>query len=336
MRFLLAAFDPADPSPSKKYWAWHHSSIPADVLDHAYYGVLAKQIPVNIEALDRGDVCAGATTVEGGWLCWYRFYHGGRDTRGRPGRYVILCLFTQGKDAGTMLLSGFPNLSEWNKISRDVVRNPIPVPPSLDVDVEVQPPAIDVNPIDLKQFLEIGKAIFSEPLAWEKALALIPCIPESHGWHCLIMSLNGVCQAEVHIERRVAPPEKVAPVVQPVPQGNSEGPPRKQVDDTVWSEKVSNRQLILASLNRFASILVVPVLLALGTQLWWDHSAIPKPVDTAATMVADESASEAQRVVSPSAVAIIGGVWFLGGIGFGLILIRLAPIRVKNWVIRTK
>lgn len=89
MRLFLAIYDPASQTD---YWVHRHDVIPKKILDSFYYGIVRYK-PDNIEKFGWEDIYAGLATIDKTWCCWYRFMAAGRDTFGRPGRFIIVTAF---------------------------------------------------------------------------------------------------------------------------------------------------------------------------------------------------------------------------------------------------
>ena len=138
MKFLLAAYDPAHETADGSYWVWGHNDIPADVRNSFYYEVAAKNLPRNPNELLPDDCHGGWAAVSDTWACWYRFLNGGRDLRGRPGRFVLICAFCRRRDYANH--NGFPvlNAGPFQDLSKVAVfSRPLPAPDRLDLDLDL-------------------------------------------------------------------------------------------------------------------------------------------------------------------------------------------------------
>ncbi|WP_425619502.1 hypothetical protein NA78x_002904 [Anatilimnocola sp. NA78] len=101
MKIYLALYDPAFQAADGTYWTWHHPVLSLELLAQTYYEGLAADLPPDPSALTESVVWGGMVDVNREWRCYYRFLDGGRDTRGRPGRYVVLCGFVPGRELAT-------------------------------------------------------------------------------------------------------------------------------------------------------------------------------------------------------------------------------------------
>lgn len=97
MKMHLACYDSASRSPQGDYWVWRANEI-ADVPLRQYYPEILTAI-ANRKLPGDGELLGGCVMLDEFWCCFYRVYDGGRDSRNRPGRVVILCGFTNRRTA---------------------------------------------------------------------------------------------------------------------------------------------------------------------------------------------------------------------------------------------
>ena len=106
----LAAYDPAIATPIGDYWIWKSEAVDKNTRGRFYADIYGAHPPHDPNAIGADDVHGGCL-ARGNWACFYRFYDGGRDLRGRPGRFVLLCLFVArseivGRDCSEWLETG--------------------------------------------------------------------------------------------------------------------------------------------------------------------------------------------------------------------------------------
>src|ERR1035437_5694070 len=111
MTVHFAIFDPSVPQSNGSYWTCGSDTISPALLDRVYYEYAHEQRPQDPSSLLGTDLLGGCAGVDETWCCWYRFVDGGRDLRGRPGRFIILAAFISrmdmvGRDCLGVLQSG--------------------------------------------------------------------------------------------------------------------------------------------------------------------------------------------------------------------------------------
>ena len=81
----FAVYDSSVRSASGSHWQWRHRDLQTLLLDLLYYNVISPQ--TEGMAADAPD--AVFASIDDEWCCWYRIYNAGRDSFGRPGRFLI-------------------------------------------------------------------------------------------------------------------------------------------------------------------------------------------------------------------------------------------------------
>jgi hypothetical protein len=93
MKGYLAAYDPALKTPSGDYWVWRSARLDRRDVE-AHHARIEAEHPFDADnyAPD-GEPHGGCLALGSDWCCVYRYFAGGRDRRGRPGRFVLVCCF---------------------------------------------------------------------------------------------------------------------------------------------------------------------------------------------------------------------------------------------------
>ena len=138
MKIHLALYDPSYIGSERNYWTWRSSSIPERILGAIYYDCLIKQKPERPENITGSDLFGGAVLLQD-WVVVYRFYNGGRDTHGRPGRYVILTGWIKRDEVENSAPSNVFSSELFEKLASVPAPCPTPAPDSLDVDISCNP-----------------------------------------------------------------------------------------------------------------------------------------------------------------------------------------------------
>ena len=199
MRFLLAAYDPAHETPDGSYWVWAHPDLPADVRNSFYYEIAARNLPEKPNELLADDCHGGWAAINDTWACWYRFLDGGRDLRGRPGRFVLICAFCGRRDNANT--NGFGVLESppfQNMVKVAAFARPLPPPDSLDLSLDLPectaPVASPVGNVT-------GKVDYAGEDADEKASAACANLPPELRFTCAIRRHQGMTAITVETSR---------------------------------------------------------------------------------------------------------------------------------------
>jgi hypothetical protein len=141
MKGYLAAYDPALSTPTGDYWLWRSPRLPRDMLESYHTAIETGHVLENPNALASADLHGGALARDDQWCCFYRIYNGGRDLRGRPGRFVLVCFFVERADASRHDCSRLLDSSPFASIYAErLASGQAPeLPPSLDVEISLPP-----------------------------------------------------------------------------------------------------------------------------------------------------------------------------------------------------
>ncbi len=178
----FALYDPAQPSPGGSYWAWIAQGLDVARLNRLYYEAAVRNRPPDPNRLPPEKIWGGIVDMGDDLVGIYRYFDGGRDARGRPGRFVILvALLAQDEVLGRDLSPIFLCETARRVALRAPEECPLAIPTSLEEEVEL--------PITTSN----GTAMF---------------LPGDPSWHRKIRP--GASPGEppwIHDEERVAPRE---------------------------------------------------------------------------------------------------------------------------------
>jgi hypothetical protein len=194
----LALYDPSHVNPEGTYWTWRHKAVPLAVLDGFYYEFAAKRRPDSPNSLAPSDLNGGLIRVSKDWTVVYRFLNGGRDTRSRPERFVLLSAWLDGADAVEADLFSLLD----GQIFRDVARiavNACPVPVPKTLLLELPPRRRGNNYCDIDVLLQKGKLEFIGNDAIEKATRHFLALPVDRMAIANFINFRGVARASIEI-----------------------------------------------------------------------------------------------------------------------------------------
>lgn len=89
----LAAYDPAEVTPTGDYWVWRSSRLDRRLVEAHHARIEAGHPFDSTIRSEHDDPCGGCVAIGSDWCCVYRYFAGGRDRRGRLGRFVLVCCF---------------------------------------------------------------------------------------------------------------------------------------------------------------------------------------------------------------------------------------------------
>lgn len=127
-----ALYDSARRS-SQSAWVWRHSDLNDRVLDTFYYGVVAPRFGLEPE------LQATFATVDDEWCCWYRLFDGGRDSLGRPGRFLVAAALMLRSDVTEVDTTGITELPFFQ-----------------DVALAARKPLLMTSPSETEQMYKVG------------------------------------------------------------------------------------------------------------------------------------------------------------------------------------
>jgi hypothetical protein len=211
---LLAVYDPAFQAVDGSYWTWHAPELDSRLLATTYYELLAPAIPLDPNELSVDQLWAGMGDVSEEWRCYFRFVNGGRDQRGRPGRFVILCAFVSRSDSRFVdtleLLQG----QEFERLAQRA-RTECPLSAGqLQLSLESAP--TNTDPVLLAKLIAAGRLQDASASSVQRVAQLIPGLPTDRCWQATLRDLNGEQRAEIwRQEPRVDRPQGDQPSQSP-------------------------------------------------------------------------------------------------------------------------
>jgi hypothetical protein len=202
MKVCLAVYDPAFQAADGSYWTWHAPELNDRLLATTYYELLFSKIPPDPNQLSVNQLWAGMGDVSDEWRCYFRFVNGGRDQRGRPGRFVVLCVFVARADCRFCdpleLLQG----EEFERLTHQAPKECPLVAGQLQLILEPSPTSAD--PILLAELISVGRLRHTGAGAVQRVAKLIPGLPPDRRWQATLREVNGEQRAEIwHPEQRV-------------------------------------------------------------------------------------------------------------------------------------
>lgn len=283
MRLLLAVYDPAHESSDGKYWVWSHPDLTDELKNRFYYNAAVKHLPENPNAITPSDCHGGWTSIDETWACWYRFLDGGRDLRGRPGRFVLICAFCRRTD--NINLNGFSILDSapFQRLAQATAfSRPIPQPESLECDVRL--PAIEGSSAAVQNSHD-APSKFVGPKATERAAAACCNLQPSYGFDVAYIRSGDRSLATVEITK--SPEAKVSKMVGPtnIASVSRPSPPTgPRHNASVANEALSERYtrtaaraslLFSASIPNWAVLIIICVV-ALGAYFFGARNSAEK------------------------------------------------------------
>lgn len=205
MRVSLALYDPSQPSSDGSYWSWRASCLDRNSLDQLFYKVATSDRPDDPGRLGPSNVVGGLARVAPDWIYAYRYGDGGRDVRGRPGRFVMVVVGFRMEDAHGIDLKAImtcPAMVET--LANAPLSDPVPAPEELEFDVATQPSRVD--PVLVAKALRGERLELCGPEAVAQAGALCAGLPMNRLWTCRLGVNNHEAFAVVECPREEEEP----------------------------------------------------------------------------------------------------------------------------------
>jgi len=146
VRIRCAVYDSSVRSANGSHWQWHHSDLQKQLLDKLYYDVVSPQFNATANELVPDAIF---TAIDDQWCCWYRVFNAGRDTIGRPGRFVIAAALMRRCEvvgADTTPVLELPFFREVAAAAENSAS--IPPPTGLEQTIDRVEPAIEPQALD--------------------------------------------------------------------------------------------------------------------------------------------------------------------------------------------
>lgn len=202
MQLSLALFDPSRFSSDGSYWSWYAPGLGRALLDRLYYDVAMGDRPADPNRLEPEAVVGGFARIDSGWVFGYRFGDGGRDTAGRPGRFVLVAAGVAAEEAAEGDLSLLVDSEPIRRLLA-AARNGHAVPCPEDLRPQLVAERPNADPVVVRRIIETGRATLSGGDVLRKAAAVCAALPPDWQW-CCHLCIQGE-RAEAIIERRHKP-----------------------------------------------------------------------------------------------------------------------------------
>lgn len=194
MLILTALFDPSQPSPDGSFWSWHAPGLDRRLLDQLYYDVAAKGIPADPSRLTDQALIGGIVQLTPQWICVWRFANGGRDTHGRPGRFVMFTAFVKRNEADGVDLTPLLTCKVANDVlGQALTGRPVPAPAVLECDFHLE--LVHADPLVITKILREGRLELTGDVSFAQAGAICANLPEDRQWVCRLHKEPGKINA---------------------------------------------------------------------------------------------------------------------------------------------
>lgn len=138
MKCYLALFDPDFQAENRTYWTWHHPELTLDLLERFYSDVARFRYAADLINTLQSHTPPETVVVNAEWSCWFTVIDGGRDSKGRLGRRVLLALFMRELEAANQVQpwSNLEQNPQIKQIIQSAGERPVPKPTSLPLDLD--------------------------------------------------------------------------------------------------------------------------------------------------------------------------------------------------------
>lgn len=262
MKVFLAVYDPAYQAADGSYWTWHAPELSARLLASTYYELLVPNIPPAPNQLTVDQLWAGLGDISDEWRCYFRFVNGGRDQRGRPGRFVVLCVFVSRTNCQLCDPLELLRSEQLQKLAQQA-QTECPLAAG-QLQLSLQPSSIAAHPVQLAELIAAGRLRHMGIDAVQRAAQLFPGLPTDRRWQATLHDLSGEQSAEIWLQGQRS-------VRQLVTDGDSAGDDQvlqyaSNEPEAKAASPVNNRPLQRVLVGLIAPVVVV-VLAACGL-LW--------------------------------------------------------------------
>jgi len=129
MKLYYALYDQSAPVDGD-YWNWWAVPEIRHLLNRIYGDVAVKHLPPKPNDLHDDDLWGGAVCLAD-WTVVYRYFNGGWDNIGRPGRAVLMTAWIPAGDAKGFDLTPILTSKAFRHVAEHAKSIPVPPPPSL-------------------------------------------------------------------------------------------------------------------------------------------------------------------------------------------------------------
>ena len=166
---------------SQSAWVWRHSDLSDRVLDTFYYGVVAPRFGLEPE------LQATFATVDDEWCCWYRLFDGGRDSLGRPGRFLVAAALMLRSNVTEVDTTGVLELPFFQEVAL-AARKPSPTTSPSETEQMYKVGSITVDAQTLGQLQRSTLVEFHDQNGLRAAVVACSCLTPPARWRLDIRS----------------------------------------------------------------------------------------------------------------------------------------------------
>jgi len=211
----LAMYDPSQPSTDGSFWSWRAPSIDQKLLDSLYYDFAKYNRPEDPSQLSDSSIVGGFVALTPDRVFAYRFGNGGRDARGRPGRFVMVVAslrVDQSRVCGLAAVMTCPVFAA--ALAKAPFSCPVPAPAELEIDVITPPSRVDL--VLVAKAIREERLELSGPEAMREAAEVCGSLPADRQWRCSLRVDDDVCIAVVECPRVAEKPALPPPILSPI------------------------------------------------------------------------------------------------------------------------
>ena len=264
MQIYYALYDPSV-STDGNYWTWTSPEIGAS-LNRFYGDVAVKNLPPEPNKLQNTDLWGGFVRLAD-WTVVYRYYNGGWDNKGRPGRYVMLTAWISATDTEKTDL--LPIIT--NETFRYVAENAktIPVPPPFSLKEQWV-----ANKITPSSFQD-GEKTFNDSARAMQAFAAVPSTRKAR-YVIADVKIIQTAEEQQFILNVIPETKSVSPVVaMPIPSKTQTGKQKEQPK----SSQISVFNTMTKTVSLLIAVPLFVILLLTISRIWQPPTAQFPPIE---------------------------------------------------------
>lgn len=285
MLVRIALYDPSQPSSDGSFWSWRSPGIDRKLLERLYYEVAAASRPKDPSLVSPATVIGGLAQLTAEWTCVYRFGNGGRDARGRPGRFVIFAaLIPRGQAAGVDITPLLTCKVVADVLGQAPTKCPVPVPDALEMEFVGEP--IRVDPVILAKAMREQRLEFTGPKALAEAGAICAGLPADIRWVCRVCSDSEGIVATLECPK---PPAKPEPG--PLPTTMADHQPNRPAPAATGNAQPAAARRYRRLAKRALPIIVAFALIGILYLVWPARKTWPAVVQTRPAVVQTKPAT---------------------------------------------
>lgn len=234
LRLYLALFDRAHHSPTEMHWTWFHGALASQLRKRFYAHVIAPELAKAPLKSATSLLSGGFASVDPEWCCWFRLFDAGRDTHGRPGRYLMLAAFARRDEARSVdalqVLQSQP-FKAIAAVAKSQAPPPLAEPARLELQLNLPRHPLDKATLGRLRGAQGPLALSGDTLS--AASVACSCAATEEAWQLIVRNSGSALSADVTFRSRVparsveppAAPQVKAPPATPVPPIKTAPPP---------------------------------------------------------------------------------------------------------------